>query len=71
MTLTFPSLPFSRPRLASLRRATKTSPIPETCDSDPARKDRAFALKMMEHCPDALASEQDFHAMMFGLSGRY
>jgi hypothetical protein len=40
-------------------------------DANETRNTRAAALDLMEHCPDALASESDFHAMLYCYSGRY
>ncbi len=72
MTPTFLSIAFSLPRFLSSRltpETTTAAPTPRNVDLD--REGRAFAMEMMDHCPDALAHESDVCAMMYIYSGRY
>ncbi|MEJ6390927.1 hypothetical protein [Gymnodinialimonas ulvae] len=74
MSLTLPALPLpALPLLARFRRPAlpEAGPMSAPEDTDETRAGRAAAMNLMDHCPDALASENDFHAMMYVYAGRY
>ena len=58
MTLTFSN--FSLSNLMPQWREQPASPAPDPnpwTDADEARQDRAFAMEMMDRCPEAIQSE--------------
>ena len=65
MTLTFSKFSLSNlmPQWRELPASPAPDPNPRT-DADEARQDRAFALEMMDHNPEAVQSELGLMMLM-------